>query len=419
MLTKLHANIIAIGSLIILIAIAAGVFIGGDTIIRKTPYIGAANATMDGKYHRFIDELDSFNATLRNPAEDLSDLYRIDGFKLHNILLDFPRSGVYSNKNREHIQDEIFKQRRIAQNTIKANDNAVTIIWWMLRVQALIFFVAIFHTMVTGPVLRNSIFGFLRKWLERLPAYMQNMASYLSHSSSSILMTIGIGGTFLGLIFGLNRSMAEMANGFNVDALFSGLSISFTSSLAGVTFGFFVRIAQQAFAGPSESVESIVAKLDSLHAKIENTVKESVVAAMTKEHEAAFASVDACGIEITECLNSLKEYTATMNAHRHTMDKSWKEASAIARSTEKHGKNIEKISNLLEQSQLPLGAMVKTIAEFRQAVRDSTSAQRLYDQTIQEAMEKRVNNSDPMEDITSRLEAIEKSLNEIAKQFGN
>lgn len=280
-LEKTYANKVAWGVLFLLVAFLVVFGAYGKDFIRNFCEIGSSNSS---RFDTRISQLKTLKGSLTytDPGKDKATLQRA-GFNLRKIIFEFPQEGEYAGQDIINIKDEFDAQIKSTSTMKTESEESVQTIWAIIYIQIVVFCLAIFHTMLTGCLLESSFLKGIRTYLEGMEDYWENVASYIANSSSSILLTLGIGGTFYGLLTGLRGSMSDQTQGFNVDALFNGLAISFTSTLAGVVLSILVRTAQQALFGPSVTIEtlhrgimdknskeSIVAKLKELIIVVEN-----------------------------------------------------------------------------------------------------------------------------------------------------
>ena len=155
------------------------------------------------------------------------------GVPFRDVMHGLPRDGTSLQANKKNVTKAIMDQVARLDQLAEQKDSTITIILWILTLQVSTFFIAVFHVLVVGRLLggwfspENIVF-------KRLPYWCRNIASHVATNATSILLTLGIGGTFLGLMIGLNESMAGSLSEFNIRALFLGLKISFVSTLAGI-----------------------------------------------------------------------------------------------------------------------------------------------------------------------------------------
>jgi hypothetical protein len=211
----------------------------------------------------------------------------------------FPRSGGYATGNLALIKKEIIRQA----DALKATEtNAAQAIWRIhifIVAQVIIFCVAIFHTLLTGRFFAEEDRKKTGDARHVLSEVGLNIGSHTAQHSTSILLTLGIGGTFYGLMVGLGSTDGGHF-GIDLPGLFLGLKISFASTLAVVGLSLLVRFVQQALAGPSESIDSLVEKVDQMRSELDKTVKQAVIESTQTLHEATVDTIACCADDMRE-----------------------------------------------------------------------------------------------------------------------
>ena len=333
-----------------------------------------------------------FRSKYRDPIRDLSTLQR-EGFKTRNIIYEFPRRGGYKEGNILNIKTEINDHIKNAKATKRAADKAIWIIWCIVIIQVFFFCVAIFHTMVTGKLLLSKHFSQTRKRLKLWPPLCRNIATYLSNSSSSIIMTIGVGGTFLGLILGLSKSMSSQVVGFNTGTLFSGLAISFTSSLSGVILAIFVRIAQQAFAGESETIETLTYEIKQLRSDVEGGIHKKVADATKTYFGDSFKAIGDCAAEIkgsaqelVSIKDSIQSCAVDIGKYKQTTLRAYDTFMGLAENSKYFSENIIEISGLVRNSGVALSTIGEIVEKLQKSVEGVGLAQDHYNEQLGASM---------------------------------
>ncbi|MGL1862975.1 MAG: hypothetical protein OCC46_10690 [Pseudodesulfovibrio sp.] len=296
------------------------------------------------KYDARIGTLNAIDLGYKNSRADKSVLLN-NGVAIRNIIFDFPTDSNYSPENKKNISKAIKNAIGQVESTKQTAKTTFITILGILFFQFLVFWIAILHSIITGELLSaNSMRRQLRTTFKKLPKAMEHMASQVSTNSSSILMTIGIGGTFYGLIYGLVNSTSIESIGFNTSSLFLGLKISFFSTLAGIVLSLVSRIVQQAFTGESATLESIAEHISNLEKNIEMTVHRSVAATVSTHYNKSFRLINRCNSELKGCATHLHETKTSLNGFVAQMKRATKRLDETTKSSKRHLKDVDRLS---------------------------------------------------------------------------
>lgn len=280
--------------------------------------IGTACNFNARQYEERISKLTSLRTMalyFNNPVQDKSNMLHA-GVPLHKVIYEFPSNGDYSDANRDKIRNEIQSHITETELTQHRSNVAVNRIWIILIVQLLFFDVAVLHTLVSGCLIRDGVFDHDEEAaLHESPSPFQHVFSHISDNSSSILLTLGIGGTFWGLMEGLGNSMAGQASGFNVPALFLGLKISFASTLIGVFLSIVARLTQQALSGPSKTIDSLDEQIGKLRSNVEGAIFDKVREATEEHFNGTRNTIIGCANQMERCAESMETIQTRVEVH--------------------------------------------------------------------------------------------------------
>lgn len=258
------------------------------------------------RYENRVTHLEDIRSTIDThaPAKTWKALIHA-GVPLLDIIMDFPGDENFSGRNKDNLNEAITAQINKERMTQTQAEEAVIRIWGILLLQVFFFCIAIIHTVITGDLIQQGFFRETNKKLSWLWPACRHAFSHISDNSTSILMTLGIGGTFWGLMIGMGNSLSGEVAGLSVASLFVGLKISFTSTLAGIVLSIVVRILQQAYSGPSATLESLQADINKLRESLEGEIHGKVIDIVKGHYDGAVSAMTACSMDMQQCSEQL------------------------------------------------------------------------------------------------------------------
>jgi hypothetical protein len=232
---------------------------------------------------------------------------------------------------------------------------------------------------------------------------------YVSDRSVSTLTTLGILGTFLGLVTGLGSMSFGNGARIGLEPLFSSLAVSFFSSICGIALGLFTRVAQQVFLGRPGRIENLEITLERMQKTAEknvsvietlkldiagriitvvsDTIKETYkkhferLSDVSRHLDAVAHNANLLTIKLAEYAEQLEKIKAQyedgvelfnkLNVQHEKSNDLYKSTNNLIGNLDGH---IEHMKSVLDVSNEPLSEIATTLRTFRASIGKSTLA---------------------------------------------
>lgn len=206
-----------------------------------------------GKKKEVIEAIDKREEEMAwgNSAKDIIFLHGLN-FSYHR--LERIRQDAFRSQSSvtDAYRDAAQSHKKYLIRIIKGRDNTRFWLHFFCGAQLLFALIALTYSIFTG-----NLIGYDPKGERSL--FLQaplNIAEYISEQSSSLITIVGICGTFAGLTSGLSNITGTPGENTDLQPLFTSLSISFISSLSGITISVFTRLLQKSFETPLSGAAS-------------------------------------------------------------------------------------------------------------------------------------------------------------------
>lgn len=410
-----------LGMTVVLVVLLIPIHFGVKALVHKVCAMGTTREDILSNYEKRAIKVRRLWLSYADATKDKSLLTR-NGINLRNAIFEFPRDDKYTLDNVNNIERELRRQSKTIQKTGEIAVSTVATICGIVDFQVVVFLLAIFHTIITGKLLEKRTWvKTLRTELEEWPSVFVNMASHVANNSSSILMTIGIGGTFWGLLTGLVNATPLHIHSFNLTALFLGLKISFISTLAGILLSLVTRIVQQGLFGQSETIESVAEKIDKLRTGMDTAIKRSVRKAVKVQHKWTFEEMSKCTSRLDQCSTQLGNAHQELDSciqevgkHKTAIKEANKHLNTIETTSRAYLENIEAINSIIARAKSPSEDIGSALNGIHEAMKRHMEMESKYIESIENIQTKLVQ---ALKNPQSSFQELADSLKDVDKRM--
>lgn len=371
-------------AVVLIVLVSACALWWGTDLIRSFCHLSQTH------YENRVAHLESIRSNIDThaPAKTWKALIHA-GVPLLDIIMDFPEDNSFSDRNKDNLNEAIATQIKKERATQTQAEEAVLRIWGILLLQIFIFCIAIIHTVITGDLIQQGFFREKNKMLRKLWPACRHAFSHISDNSTSILMTLGIGGTFWGLMIGMGNSMSSEVAGLSVASLFVGLKISFTSTLAGIVLSIVVRLLQQAYSGPSATLESLQTDIIKLRKSLEGEIHGKVIDIVKGHYDGAISAMTACSMDMQHCSEQfvqiredLQSCAIDIGKHRQATRKAMETFDDIASINGEQSKVFKKIGESISKSKRGMEPLVASMEAMQEQLGEIVDLQNDYNRNL-------------------------------------
>lgn len=274
-----------------------------------------------------------------------------------------------------------------------------------------------FTTVVTDDFLDPD--GFRIEALRARVAKREPLLGYSTLAALPNLLTaIGILGTFIGLVYGLDGSVN--GGGVAIEQLIDGLKVSFRTSVWGLFGSIVLTVVNKSVATATESeVQRLVQALDG---KFARTSTEGLLSHLLLEQKEATGALKTLKTDLSVALQEAvaKEIAPTLNQLASSTQES--HAEGVGKVIDQVIANIgEELSGVAQQLQSTADGWLEVGTKLREVTQAQTQLSEKFATTVQQlesSSQSVVEAHQRLNPVTERLETAGTQLNELTSSLG-